>query len=155
MFVCVYVCVSVHGADPLLLPKQTKRVGETCLNERRVGADCRVAAAVALALGLRFQNVSVLCFCVQDLNKRLSLPADIRIPDGYLEKLQLSSPPFDQPLSRRSRRASLVSPPTSTRLCRFFFLSFLLQSLILETPPVLVYMATGPGSTHPPPPPPL
>uniref|UniRef100_A0AAQ5ZTQ7 cyclin-dependent kinase n=1 Tax=Amphiprion ocellaris TaxID=80972 RepID=A0AAQ5ZTQ7_AMPOC len=42
-----------------------------------------------------------------DLNKRLSLPADIRIPDGYLEKLQLSSPPFDQPLSRRSRRASL------------------------------------------------
>lgn len=45
----------------------------------------------------------------QDLNKRLSLPADIRIPDGYLEKLQLSSPPFDQPLSRRSRRASLVS----------------------------------------------
>lgn len=48
-------------------------------------------------------------FHPQDLNKRLSLPADIRIPDGYLEKLQLSSPPFDQPLSRRSRRASLVS----------------------------------------------
>uniref|UniRef100_A0A8C1WLY1 cyclin-dependent kinase n=1 Tax=Cyprinus carpio TaxID=7962 RepID=A0A8C1WLY1_CYPCA len=44
---------------------------------------------------------------MEDLNKRLSLPADIRIPDGYLEKLQLSSPPFDQPLSRRSRRASL------------------------------------------------
>uniref|UniRef100_A0A8C7WI34 cyclin-dependent kinase n=1 Tax=Oncorhynchus mykiss TaxID=8022 RepID=A0A8C7WI34_ONCMY len=42
-----------------------------------------------------------------DLNKRLSLPADIRIPDGYLEKLQLTSPSFDQPLSRRSRRASL------------------------------------------------
>uniref|UniRef100_A0A673ZEZ9 cyclin-dependent kinase n=1 Tax=Salmo trutta TaxID=8032 RepID=A0A673ZEZ9_SALTR len=44
----------------------------------------------------------------EDLNKRLSLPADIRIPDGYLEKLQLTSPSFDQPLSRRSRRASLV-----------------------------------------------
>uniref|UniRef100_A0AAY5EL55 cyclin-dependent kinase n=1 Tax=Electrophorus electricus TaxID=8005 RepID=A0AAY5EL55_ELEEL len=44
---------------------------------------------------------------MEDVNKRLSLPADIRIPDGYLEKLQLSSPPFDQPLSRRSRRASL------------------------------------------------
>ncbi|XP_055365456.1 cyclin-dependent kinase 17-like isoform X3 [Betta splendens] len=43
----------------------------------------------------------------EDLNKRLSLPADIRIPDGYLEKLKLSSPPFDQPLSRRSRRTSL------------------------------------------------
>ncbi|EMP26913.1 Cyclin-dependent kinase 17, partial [Chelonia mydas] len=44
---------------------------------------------------------------LQDLNKRLSLPADIRIPDGYLEKLQINSPPFDQPMSRRSRRASL------------------------------------------------
>ncbi|CAF96290.1 unnamed protein product [Tetraodon nigroviridis] len=44
---------------------------------------------------------------MEDLNKRLSLPADIRIPDGYLEKLQFGSPPFDQPLSRRSRRASL------------------------------------------------
>ncbi|OBS72354.1 hypothetical protein A6R68_13067 [Neotoma lepida] len=44
---------------------------------------------------------------MEDLNKRLSLPADIRIPDGYLEKLQISSPPFDQPMSRRSRRASL------------------------------------------------
>uniref|UniRef100_A0A8C8FY24 cyclin-dependent kinase n=1 Tax=Oncorhynchus tshawytscha TaxID=74940 RepID=A0A8C8FY24_ONCTS len=44
---------------------------------------------------------------MEDLNKRLSLPADIRIPDGYLEKLQLSSPTFDQPLSRLSRRASL------------------------------------------------
>ncbi|XP_075932131.1 cyclin-dependent kinase 17 isoform X2 [Anarhichas minor] len=44
---------------------------------------------------------------MEDLNKRLSLPADIRIPDGYLEKLQLTSPQFDQPLSRRSRRASL------------------------------------------------
>lgn len=54
-------------------------------------------------------TVDSLTRALQDLNKRLSLPADIRIPDGYLEKLQLSSPPFDQPLSRRSRRASLVS----------------------------------------------
>ncbi|KAJ3611924.1 hypothetical protein NHX12_020204 [Muraenolepis orangiensis] len=44
---------------------------------------------------------------MEDLNKRLSLPADIRIPDGYLEKIQLSSLHFHQPLSRRSRRASL------------------------------------------------
>lgn len=60
-------------------------------------------------------NLINLSVCsLQDLNKRLSLPADIRIPDGYLEKLQLSSPPFDQPLSRRSRRASLVSASTSS-----------------------------------------
>ncbi|XP_078091289.1 cyclin-dependent kinase 17 isoform X1 [Mustelus asterias] len=44
---------------------------------------------------------------MEDVNKRLSLPADIRLPDGYLEKLQMNSPPFDQPMSRRSRRASL------------------------------------------------
>nr|XP_023657693.1 cyclin-dependent kinase 17 [Paramormyrops kingsleyae] len=56
--------------------------------------------------GLRIQRGGF-ADALEDLNKRLSLPADIRIPDGYLEKLQLNSPPFDQPLSRRSRRASL------------------------------------------------
>ncbi|KAB1269754.1 Cyclin-dependent kinase 17 [Camelus dromedarius] len=50
---------------------------------------------------------------MEDLNKRLSLPADIRIPDGYLEKLQINSPPFDQPMSRRSRRASLKDKSSS------------------------------------------
>ncbi|MGH0170206.1 UNVERIFIED_CONTAM: hypothetical protein FKN15_060280 [Acipenser sinensis] len=43
----------------------------------------------------------------EDINKRLSLPVDIRLPDGYLEKFALSSPPFDKPLSRRLRRVSL------------------------------------------------
>ncbi|XP_028841661.1 cyclin-dependent kinase 16-like isoform X2 [Denticeps clupeoides] len=43
----------------------------------------------------------------EDLNKRLSLPADIRLPEGYLEKFASNSPPFDKPLSRRLRRASL------------------------------------------------
>lgn len=47
----------------------------------------------------------------QDINKRLSLPADIRLPEGYLEKLSLNSPLFDKPLSRRLRRVSLVTPP--------------------------------------------
>uniref|UniRef100_A0A671LQJ5 cyclin-dependent kinase n=1 Tax=Sinocyclocheilus anshuiensis TaxID=1608454 RepID=A0A671LQJ5_9TELE len=42
-----------------------------------------------------------------DINKRLSLPADIRLPDGYLEKFNLNSPLFDKPLSRRLRRVSL------------------------------------------------
>lgn len=74
--------------------------------------------------------------CVsQDLNKRLSLPADIRIPDDYLEKLQLSSPPFDQPLSRRSRRASLVSVHMSV---------FIALQRCYHTPSVQVTMATGP-----------
>ncbi|XP_028823198.1 cyclin-dependent kinase 17-like isoform X2 [Denticeps clupeoides] len=57
--------------------------------------------------GVCLRNKAPRRISAADLNKRLSLPADIRIPDGYLEKLQMISPPFDQPLSRRSRRASL------------------------------------------------
>lgn len=94
-----------------------------------------------------------MCFLTrvfQDLNKRLSLPADIRIPDGYLEKLQLSSPPFDQPLSRRSRRASLVS--FCVYVCSGVCVRVPVCSLIAlrhlqfyyQTPSVLVSMATNP-----------
>ncbi|XP_077094880.1 cyclin-dependent kinase 16 [Siphateles boraxobius] len=43
----------------------------------------------------------------EEINKRLSLPADIRLPEGYLQKFATNSPPFDQPLSRRLRRTSL------------------------------------------------
>ncbi|XP_067171227.1 cyclin-dependent kinase 16-like [Apteryx mantelli] len=43
----------------------------------------------------------------EDLNKRLSLPADIRLPEGCLERLTLHSPLFERPLSRRLRRVSL------------------------------------------------
>ncbi|XP_041655761.1 cyclin-dependent kinase 16 [Cheilinus undulatus] len=44
----------------------------------------------------------------EDINKRLSLPADIRLPDGYLEKFNVMGPSlFDQPISRRLRRVSL------------------------------------------------
>lgn len=45
----------------------------------------------------------------QDINKRLSLPADIRLPDDYLEKFSVIGPAlFEQPISRRLRRVSLV-----------------------------------------------
>ncbi|GLD73160.1 cyclin-dependent kinase 16-like protein [Lates japonicus] len=44
----------------------------------------------------------------EDINKRLSLPADIRLPDDYLEKFNLIGPAlFEQPISRRLRRVSL------------------------------------------------
>lgn len=45
----------------------------------------------------------------QDVSKRLSLPMDIRLPPEFLQKLQMESPEFPKPLSRMSRRASLVS----------------------------------------------
>nr|XP_002738242.1 PREDICTED: cyclin-dependent kinase 17-like [Saccoglossus kowalevskii] len=44
----------------------------------------------------------------EDINKRLSLPADIRLPERFIEQYNNSlSPPFGEPLSRRLRRASL------------------------------------------------
>uniref|UniRef100_A0A7N9B0W4 Cyclin dependent kinase 16 n=1 Tax=Mastacembelus armatus TaxID=205130 RepID=A0A7N9B0W4_9TELE len=44
----------------------------------------------------------------EDINKRLSLPADIRLPDNYLEKFNVIGPAlFEQPISRRLRRVSL------------------------------------------------
>ncbi|XP_041129750.1 cyclin-dependent kinase 16-like isoform X1 [Polyodon spathula] len=56
---------------------------------------------------VRMRNNPARKISSEDINKRLSLPADIRLPDGYLEKFALSSPPFDKPLSRRLRRVSL------------------------------------------------
>ena len=42
---------------------------------------------------------------LQDINKRLSLPADLRVPEAFLQKQELSP---DQPLSRVNRRKSLA-----------------------------------------------
>ncbi|KAG6921908.1 cyclin dependent kinase 16 [Chelydra serpentina] len=57
---------------------------------------------------VRMRHSSARKISSEDINKRLSLPADIRLPEGCLEKLALNSPLFDQPLSRRLRRVSLV-----------------------------------------------
>ncbi|XP_066285341.1 cyclin-dependent kinase 17-like isoform X10 [Branchiostoma lanceolatum] len=43
----------------------------------------------------------------EDITKRLSLPADIHLPDNFLEKRSLSPPFPEGRLSRRMRRASL------------------------------------------------
>uniref|UniRef100_A0A8C9V624 cyclin-dependent kinase n=1 Tax=Scleropages formosus TaxID=113540 RepID=A0A8C9V624_SCLFO len=56
---------------------------------------------------VRMRNSSHRRISNEDINKRLSLPADIRLPEGYLEKFAMNSPPFDKPMSRRLRRASL------------------------------------------------
>ncbi|XP_071815592.1 cyclin-dependent kinase 17-like isoform X2 [Apostichopus japonicus] len=42
----------------------------------------------------------------EDISKRLSLPADMQFPEQFLEKFSLS-PPSNEKMSRRSRRASL------------------------------------------------
>lgn len=45
-------------------------------------------------------------YCVQNVNKRLSLPADLHLPEGFVAK-QGGNVSLDQPLSRASRRQSL------------------------------------------------
>ena len=42
----------------------------------------------------------------EEINKRLSLPADLKLPDNFVEK-QAVSPTLDGPLSRATRRQSL------------------------------------------------
>lgn len=56
------------------------------------------------------QSLEALLF-LQDVSKRMSLPMDIRLPPEFLKKLQMENEnsPLCKPLSRMSRRASLVS----------------------------------------------
>ena len=58
-----------------------------------------------------YRCVETVCYSVmQDVSKRMSLPMDIRLPPEFLKNLQVESPePCKPPLSRMSRRASLVS----------------------------------------------
>ncbi len=42
----------------------------------------------------------------EEINKRLSLPADLKLPDNFVEKLA-TSPTLDGPLTRATRRQSL------------------------------------------------
>ncbi|XP_062969700.1 cyclin-dependent kinase 18 isoform X3 [Cynocephalus volans] len=60
-----------------------------------------------LSPGLQYRRQSQRRFSMEDISKRLSLPMDIRLPQEFLQKLQLGSPDLPKPLSRMSRRASL------------------------------------------------
>ena len=69
--------------------------------------------------------INVLRFPVfQDITKRLSLPADMRLPESFLLKLannsgsgEMMSPSLNHPLSRQARRSSLVSRPHKLERC--------------------------------------
>ncbi|XP_032898703.1 cyclin-dependent kinase 18 [Amblyraja radiata] len=56
---------------------------------------------------LPYRNHRQRRFSMEDLGKRLSLPIDNRLPEEFLQKLRLESPPFPKTQSRTSRRASL------------------------------------------------
>uniref|UniRef100_A0A8C6PNX1 cyclin-dependent kinase n=1 Tax=Nothobranchius furzeri TaxID=105023 RepID=A0A8C6PNX1_NOTFU len=103
----------IGGGLGSLMPRNSSRL-DIVHENMKMGSDGESDQAsgtssdeVQSPTGVCLRNKGNRRISAEDLNKRLSLPADIRIPDGYLQKLQLSSPPFDQPLSRRSRRASL------------------------------------------------
>uniref|UniRef100_A0A8D1N561 Protein kinase domain-containing protein n=1 Tax=Sus scrofa TaxID=9823 RepID=A0A8D1N561_PIG len=57
--------------------------------------------------GMQFRRQNQRRFSMEDISKRLSLPMDIRLPQEFLQKLQLESPDLLKRPSRMSRRASL------------------------------------------------
>ncbi|CAI9179130.1 unnamed protein product [Rangifer tarandus platyrhynchus] len=57
--------------------------------------------------GVQYRRQNQRRFSMEDISKRLSLPMDIRLPQEFLQKLQLESPDLPKPLTRMSRRASL------------------------------------------------
>ncbi|CAH1784514.1 unnamed protein product [Owenia fusiformis] len=80
---------------------ENPRIGSDGESEETSGAsDDRDETISPVKLRVRSRRFS------EDINKRLSLPADMRIPDHFVKKQQLS-PTMNEPLSRRSRRASL------------------------------------------------
>uniref|UniRef100_A0A452TTQ2 cyclin-dependent kinase n=1 Tax=Ursus maritimus TaxID=29073 RepID=A0A452TTQ2_URSMA len=88
--------------------------GEIVHEDLKMGSDGESDQASATSsdevqspVRVRMRNHPPRKISTEDINKRLSLPADIRLPEGYLEKLTLNSPIFDKPLSRRLRRVSL------------------------------------------------
>lgn len=61
---------------------------------------------VSLVKRITPQGFSHIWFLQQDINKRLSLPVDLHLPEAFVAK-QNASPSLEEPLSRASRRQSL------------------------------------------------
>ncbi|KAM9613375.1 cyclin-dependent kinase 18 isoform 1-T1 [Trichechus inunguis] len=83
---------SGEGPGPLSPGMQYRRQ-----NQRRFSMEVSVSVTVHIHR----------CVHRRDISKRLSLPMDIRLPQEFLQKLQLENPDLPKPLSRMSRRASL------------------------------------------------
>ncbi|XP_023438868.1 cyclin-dependent kinase 18 isoform X3 [Dasypus novemcinctus] len=82
------------GQDP---PPQSPSLQYRRHNQRRFSMEVRRSGPCHAGVTVR----------PQDISKRLSLPMDIRLPQEFLQKLQLENPDLPKPLSRMSRRASL------------------------------------------------
>ncbi|XP_070558996.1 cyclin-dependent kinase 17-like isoform X4 [Ptychodera flava] len=83
---------------------ENPRIGSDGESDQASGTSDEVYSPVKI----RHRNRRLQRRLSEDINKRLSLPADIRLPESFLQQYNNScSPPFDQPMSRRLRRASL------------------------------------------------
>ncbi|XP_013362374.1 PREDICTED: cyclin-dependent kinase 16 isoform X5 [Chinchilla lanigera] len=92
-----------RGAPPEIVHEDLKMGSDGESDQASATSSDEVQSPVRV----RMRNHPPRKISTEDINKRLSLPADIRLPEGYLEKLTLNSPIFDKPLSRRLRRVSL------------------------------------------------
>ncbi|XP_077981972.1 cyclin-dependent kinase 17-like isoform X2 [Glandiceps talaboti] len=83
---------------------ENPRIGSDGESDQASGTSDEVYSPVKI----RHKNRRLQRRLSEDINKRLSLPADIRLPESFIQQYNNSlSPPFNQPLSRRLRRASL------------------------------------------------
>uniref|UniRef100_A0A8C5PE74 cyclin-dependent kinase n=1 Tax=Leptobrachium leishanense TaxID=445787 RepID=A0A8C5PE74_9ANUR len=101
--VCRSLSSYLNRSSRLEIVHEDLKMGSDGESDQASGSSDEVQSPVRV----RMRNNATRKISTEDINKRLSLPADIRLPEGYLEKLALSSPPFDKPLSRRLRRVSL------------------------------------------------
>ncbi|XP_041941863.1 cyclin-dependent kinase 17-like isoform X2 [Alosa sapidissima] len=97
-------CLGLHRTGSLGIVHENVKMGSDGESDQASGTS---SDEVQSPVRVRMRNNHARRICNEDINKRLSLPADIRLPEGYLEKFAMNSPPFDKPLSRRLRRASL------------------------------------------------
>ncbi|KAK8740745.1 hypothetical protein OTU49_002681 [Cherax quadricarinatus] len=79
---------------------EVPRIGSDGESEEASGASDEVTSP----LNVKLRHNKNRRITQEDINKRLSLPADLRVPDAFLQKQSISP---DGPLSRASRRQSL------------------------------------------------
>nr|XP_032809843.1 cyclin-dependent kinase 17-like [Petromyzon marinus] len=99
-----YVNMPINNNNRLGIVHENLKMGSDGESDQASGTS---SDEVQSPVHVRMRNHQNRRISQEDLNKRLSLPADIRLPEGYLEKFQLNGRSFDAPLSRRLRRASL------------------------------------------------
>ncbi|GFQ71926.1 hypothetical protein TNCT_484082 [Trichonephila clavata] len=92
---------ALKNSKSLSVVHEDPRIGSDGESEEASGASDEVVSPVKLRS--RHRRVSE-----QDISKRLSLPADVHLPESFLAK-QTVSPTLEGPISRTLRRQSLVS----------------------------------------------